>query len=169
MEVPAIDLRATGVEINYLLVCKRKLWFYSKGLTMEHNSNKVEIGKQVHDDKLEGKKTELLIDETIRIDYIDKDLAIHEIKMSRAEEQATKYQILYYIYYLRQKGIQCSKGVVHYPQERRTETIVYDEKAYDDIQNLLNQINYIKQLNIPPKPEFTHKCKKCSYYELCFC
>lgn len=169
MEMPEGELRTTGVEINYLFVCKRKLWFYTHGISMEHNSVKVEIGKEVHDTRLESKKAEMMIDETIRIDYIDKELAIHEIKMSKAMEEAAKYQILYYIYYLRNKGIDCKRGVVHYPETRKTESFEYDPQTEEEIKAAISEITSIKNCETAPAAEKSKKCKKCSYYELCFC
>lgn len=169
MEMPEGELRTTGVEINYLFVCKRKLWLYTHGISMEQNSTKVEIGKEVHDTSLESKRTEMMIDETIRIDYMDKELTIHEIKMSKAMEEAAKYQILYYIYYLRNKGINCKKGIVHYPETRKTESFEYDPQTEEEIKRAIGEINLIKNSETAPAVERSKKCKKCSYYELCFC
>ena len=43
-------LKVQGVKINYYYVCKRKLWLFSKGITMEQNSSRVLSGKIVHED-----------------------------------------------------------------------------------------------------------------------
>lgn len=163
------SLKITGTEINYLYVCPRKLWFYTHGISMEQNSIKVEIGKEVHDESLKSKKTEILIDNTIRIDYIDNELAIHEIKLSKAMDTASKYQLLYYIYYLEKKGIGCKKGVIHYPKARKTETIEINDKDRMEIDEAIADIERIKMLKSPPKADKDKKCKSCSYYELCFC
>jgi CRISPR-associated exonuclease Cas4 len=169
MDFAEESVRITGVEVNYLLVCRRKLWFFTHGITMEHNSIKVEIGKEIHDTSLESKRSEMLIDNTIRLDYIDKELAIHEIKKSKAMDEASRYQILYYIYYLRNKGVDCKKGVIHYPETRKTETIEYNNEYEKKIEEIVMQVNEVKKLPTPPKEEKSKKCKSCSYYELCFC
>ncbi|MCX7884910.1 MAG: CRISPR-associated protein Cas4 [Caloramator sp.] len=163
------EVKVSGVEINYFFVCKRKLWFYTHGISMEQNSIRVEMGKEVHDVSLESKRSEMMIDETIRIDYIDKELAVHEIKMSRAMEDASRYQILYYIYYLRNKGIDCKKGVIHFPEMRKTESIEYNEEYEKIIKEAVESVNIIKKLSNPPTAEKSKKCKSCSYFELCFC
>jgi CRISPR-associated exonuclease Cas4 len=64
-------------------------------------------------------------------------MAVHEIKMSHALEEASKYQILYYIYYLRKKGIDCKKGVIHFPESKRTENINYDPDTEMEIKNII--------------------------------
>jgi len=163
------NVKITGVEVNYLFVCQRKLWFFTHGISMEQNSQKVEIGKEIHDNSLNDKKTEMLIDDTIRIDFVDKELAIHEIKLSKAMDVASKYQLLYYLYYLNKKGISCKKGVIHYPKTRKTETIEITESDREEIEKAIEQIVHIKQMQNPPKAAKEKKCKSCSYYELCFC
>ncbi|MGB4644385.1 MAG: Dna2/Cas4 domain-containing protein, partial [Dictyoglomaceae bacterium] len=30
------DFRVTGIKINYLFVCERKLWLFDRGIGMEH-------------------------------------------------------------------------------------------------------------------------------------
>ena len=163
------NVRVTGVLVNYLFVCKRKLWFFTRGITMEHNSEKVEIGKEIHDNCLQSKKSEIIIDNTIRLDFIDKNLAVHEIKKSKAMNEASIYQILYYIYYLRKKGIDCKKGIIHYPEIRKTEVIDYKEEYDMQIQKIIESIYEVSNQVKPPVVIKDSKCKSCSYYELCFC
>lgn len=169
METLENNLRVTGTEINYLYICKRKLWFFSHDITMEQNSVKVEIGKEIHDEQERTTRSEILIDNTIRVDYFDKDLAIHEIKLSNSMDKASRYQLLYYIYYLNKKGINCTKGIIHYPKTKRTETIEITKDDISKIELALYEILNIKQMPNPPQVPMEKKCKSCSYYELCFC
>lgn len=169
MDLFGSNLKITGTEINYLYVCPRKLWFYTHGISMEQNSMKVEIGKETHDHSLKSKKTEMLIDNTVRIDYIDNELAIHEIKLTKAMDMASKYQLLYYLYYLEQKGIECKKGVIHYPKSRKTETVEINQADRIAIEEAIEEIGRIKNMKSPPKTAREKKCKSCSYFELCFC
>jgi len=163
------SLRITGVEVNYLYVCPRKLWFFTHGISMEQNSVKVEIGKETHDNSLRNKKTEMLIDNTIRLDYVDKELAIHEVKLTKAMDLASKYQLLYYLYYLNKKGINCRKGVIHYPKTKKTEIVEINDADRIEIEEAMDQILQIRKMASPPKAEKEKKCKSCSYFELCFC
>jgi len=39
------DLRITGIKINYLFVCERKLWLFDRGIGMESTSERVLLGK----------------------------------------------------------------------------------------------------------------------------
>ncbi|WP_250160069.1 Dna2/Cas4 domain-containing protein [Caloranaerobacter azorensis] len=49
MEFNLDNFKVQGVKVNYYYICKRKLWLYSKGITMEQNSDRVMIGKLVHE------------------------------------------------------------------------------------------------------------------------
>lgn len=162
------NMHATGVEINYYFVCKRKLWFFTHNINMEHNSTRVEIGKELHEDSFNRKNKEIMIDNQICLDFIDKELLINETKLTKAMNDATKYQILYYIYYLENKGIEGVKGIVHYPKSKRTEIIELKDEDRKALDKIIKTIYAIKQNNTPPPLEKERKCKKCSYYELCY-
>lgn len=48
MSIDLEKLKVQGVKINYYYICKRKLWLFSKGITMEQNSDRVLSGKLIH-------------------------------------------------------------------------------------------------------------------------
>lgn len=162
-------MKATGVEINYYYVCKRKLWYFTHGISMEHNSTRVEIGKEVHEESFNRNKKEIMIDNLICLDFIDKELVINETKLTKAMDTASKYQILYYIYYLEKKGVDGVKGVLHYPKSKRKEVIELTDDDRLALEETIKAIYIIKNQNSVPPLENSKKCKKCSYYELCYC
>lgn len=100
----------TGTQVNYYFVCHRKLWLYSHGLDMEHTSDVVYMGKLISEESYQREKKELLIDGAIKIDFLGRDGVIHEVKKSDKVEQAHEFQLLYYLYYLKQKGISNVRG-----------------------------------------------------------
>lgn len=163
------EMSVTGTEINYYFVCQKKLWLFTHHINMEQTSQYVEIGKELHQNSFSREKKEIMIDGVIRLDFLDKELTIHETKKSKAMDKATRYQILYYIYYLQKKGIEGLKGKVHFPLQKRTEEIFFEAEDGERIEEIIAAIQQIKGLPIPPNEEKSGKCKKCSYYELCFC
>jgi len=58
----------TGTQVNYYLICQRKLWLFSHNINMEHTSEAVEIGSLVHEHSYERKNKELVFD-GIKIDF----------------------------------------------------------------------------------------------------
>jgi len=55
------DLKIGGVEVNYYFVCKRKLWLFMHQIAMESSSDKVALGKLVHEHSFEREKKEMMI------------------------------------------------------------------------------------------------------------
>lgn len=79
----------TGTAINYLYICTRKLWFYQNHLEMEHTSEYVDLGQLLHDNSYpREKRREWNIDDLIRIDFVDKQGILHDIKSGPAMETA---------------------------------------------------------------------------------
>jgi CRISPR-associated exonuclease Cas4 len=156
----------TGTEVNYYFVCKRKLWYFTHGITMEQNSEYVELGKIIHEESYKREKKEILIDGTIKLDFIDKEMTIHETKKSKSMSEATKYQLLYY---LKLKGVSEVKGIVHYPKSRRKEKVELNENDEKILKEVFQNIINIKSEVNPPKLIESSICKKCSYYDLCYC
>ncbi|MBN4074634.1 MAG: CRISPR-associated protein Cas4 [Alkaliphilus sp.] len=161
-------MKTTGSEINYYFVCKRKLWYHSRNLSMEHTSTRVEIGKELQSQTYQRQKKEILIDNTISLDFIEKGLIINETKLTKSMADATLHQILYYIYYLEKKGVEGVTGEINYPKSKVKKTVELTAENRDELEVVLGEIHLIKSSNIAPGIKNEKKCKKCSYYELCF-
>ncbi len=161
-------IKFTGTQINYYFVCKRKLWFFSKYIPMELDSDIVLLGKILHQDSYPSKTKELMIDDTIVIDFVEQGGIINEIKKSNKMEQAHIFQMLYYLYYLKQKGLNSLKGVIKYPLLRKKITVELTEEKNTQLENILKEIKNIVEQENPPQLEKLPHCRACSYYELCW-
>ncbi|MBA5851862.1 CRISPR-associated protein Cas4 [Clostridium sp. cel8] len=167
MEFNLEEFKVQGIKFNYYFVCKRKLWLFNRGITMENNSNRVMEGKTVHENSYSRLKTrEVLIDDIIRLDIMDKEF-IREIKITSKMKNIDKMQLLYYLYYLKKLGIE-KKGVLNYVKERKNEIVQLDEKAEIEIEKTLVDINKILNEDKPPKIVKYPYCKKCAYYQFCY-
>ena len=161
-------LRTNGAKVNYFFICKRKLWLYSKNLTMESSSDQVTLGKLLHDRSYRYQpKREIMIDNLIKIDLVGSDV-IHEVKYSRKMEQAHRWQILYYLYYLKQLGIEGFKGEINYPKLRRKEEVSLSSEQEAEMTQILREIKQIENSSESPDASFSSVCRKCSYAELCW-
>lgn len=167
MSIDLEQLNIQGVKINYYFVCKRKLWLFSKGITMEQNSDRVMTGKLVHENSYKRKKhKELLIDNLLKLDILD-DTYIREVKISSKMEKADKMQLYYYLYYLKKLGIN-KKGMLNYVKERRQEEIELTEEIEKEVEKVILDIVKINKNLKPPKLEKLPYCTKCAYYEFCY-
>jgi len=167
MSIDIENLNIQGVKINYYFVCKRKLWLFSKGITMEQENDRVISGKIIHENSYKREKNkEILIDNLIRLDIVNKDY-IREVKISSKMKNADEMQLYYYLYYLKKLGIE-KKGILNYVKERKTEEIELTEEKEREIENIITEIKKVELEKYPPKLAKLAYCTKCAYYEFCF-
>jgi CRISPR-associated exonuclease Cas4 len=157
----------TGTEINYYLLCKRKLWLFSRGITMEHTSDNVFMGKLIDEHSYPRAKKEIFIDGVVKIDFID-DGVVHEVKKSNRMEEAHVGQLLYYIYCLRQKGVDIRKGIINYPKQRRTTEVELTEEKEAEIRRMMEQVIEVRNLGTSPETLNAKICRKCGYEDFCY-
>ena len=163
------SLHLTGTQINYYLVCKRKLWLFTRNISKEHTSDIVREGKLVHEDSYNRVSKEIGIGD-IKVDFIKKDsgVVVHEVKKSKKIERAHLYQLLYYLYYLKELGVEAS-GMIDYPLLRKREEVFLTPEKESEILEIINGIGEIVALSKSPDAERKKICGKCSYYEFCWC
>ena len=139
-------------------------------MNLEDNSELVKIGRAIHEERAEDKQnTEIAID-NIRLDKITKEY-LTEIKKSDADEEAAKWQLLYYLSVLKKKGI-IRKGKLEFVEKNKKDKKTIILELTDELENELNKhIQEIEQLLAQDEiPECIHKntCKNCAYYEYCY-
>ncbi len=161
------NIQITGTEFNYYHICKRKLWLFAHNMEMEQESDNVFLGKLIHENSYQRKKKEILIDGVIKIDFMD-DEAVHEVKKSNRMEDSHVGQLLYYIYYLRQKGVDIRKGIINYPKQRRTTEIELTPEKEEEVRETLEKIREVENLEQPPELLNSKICRKCGYEEFCY-
>jgi CRISPR-associated exonuclease Cas4 len=166
----------TGTHIAYAFICKRKLWLFAHGIQAEHESDAVRMGRHIHETTYTRETKELDIDGVIVLDYIDAKAGIvHEVKKSDSMEAAHEWQLLYYLWYLKQKGVTASdgspfRGELNYPTLRQTSRVeLTPEKEHELEAVILPEIRRVLALEEQPPTVEWKVCKACSYCELCHC
>jgi CRISPR-associated exonuclease Cas4 len=156
--------------VNYYIHCKRQCWLFSNKLNLEDNSEEVRIGRILHQLKEEkAKKKEVAID-NIKIDKLTPEYLV-EIKKSDADLEAVKWQTLYYLYILREKGIDRKGKIEIIDKKKENRKIHYTELTDELVFQLKEIISLIQELierPIPPLPINKSICKKCAYYTYCY-
>lgn len=126
---------------------------------MEHTSEFVDLGKHLHEESYpRERRRELDIDSLVKIDFVDKQGILHDIKYGTSMETAHIMQICYYLYLLKQKGVPNKKGIINYPRQRQT----------IEVEDAIKKVNEITALPTPPHADYMKICKSCSYQELCW-
>ena len=162
-------LRVTGTQVNYYVLCPRKLWWFSHGMEQERDYGNVELGRMLHEQSYPGQeRKDLMIDDLLRLDFTESG-AVHEVKKSKGGERAALFQLLYYLYYLKhEKGIERT-GVIDYPKLRRREEVQLTPELEIQVEEILRGVEELRESTVPPavaKPMTI--CGKCAYQELCW-
>lgn len=161
--------KINGTQINYYFICKTKLWLFSHNVQLEHESDNVALGKELHDNTFKREK-EFLIDNLINVDFIKITdfIEIHEVKKTPKMEYSHEYQLLYYMYYLKnKKGINNIKGYLDYPKLRKNKIVILTKQKESCLVEILKEIEHIINQEMPV-PNKTQICRKCAYFEFCF-
>ncbi len=160
-------LNVTGTQVNYFFICGRKLWLFSKGLEMEETSDLVLLGRLLHERGYARRRKEVQIGR-IKIDFVGSGCEIHEVKRSRKAEDAHRFQLLYYLYYLKRYAGVVGRGILHYPLLRRTLDVELTDEAERSVESVLGGIERILSAPSAPQPVKIPYCRRCSYNELCW-
>ncbi len=162
------NITFTGTEVGYYFICRKKLWWFAHGLQMEHSSDRVKLGKLVHEESYGRRKKELNVDDRIVVDWRE-DGVIHEVKLTDKMESAHEMQLLYYLYYLKHvKSVEGLRGRIDYPKLRQTKDIELTEEREAEIERALVEMRTIVQDSRAPEVEWMRVCASCAYAELCW-
>jgi len=159
----------TGTQINYYFVCKRELWFFSRDIQCEQESDVVTLGRLLHETSYSDKKKEFQFDR-IKVDWIDLEKKVlHEVKKSNKAEDAHIWQIKYYLLYLKELGLNGFTGELNYPKLKKKTTVILEKGDEEYLKKVIYEIQIIESGETPPPIEVGKKiCKSCSYFELCY-
>ena len=162
-------MRITGIMVQYYVACKRELWFYLNQINMNYEDENIIMGRHIHRESYKREKRNVMIDGTISLDFIKNDngITVFEIKKSSKLEEPVRYQVYYYLYYLKKKGVD-AKGMIVYPKEKKTEEVVLTPEIEKEMERIIEGIEEVAKMEKPPEPVKKPYCRRCSYYELCW-
>lgn len=172
-------MNLTATHINYLEVCKRKLWLFSNGISMEHTSDTVYDGKLLHETSYPQRAEryeEMLISAEYegitligQIDYFDaRNKVIHEIKRSDKVEEAHVRQVKFYLWLLELNGVDGATGILEYPKLRKTDEVLFSDEDRQELQKSVSEIRSLIESESCPPTINAKICKSCSYFDFCY-
>lgn len=91
-------------------------------------------------------KKNIMINETISVDFMGKYNILHEVKKSKSIEEAGEWQIKYYMYYLKQNNVIMEKGIIDYPRLRERKEVYLTKEDETKIEEIINEINNLKMI-----------------------
>ena len=156
--------------MNYYFHCKRQCYLHGNRLNLEDNSESVKVGKAIHD-----VKEDRLLDSEIAIDNIKIDgltsKYLIEIKKSDADIEASRWQLLFYLKVLKDKGVIREGRLEIVEKNKQNKSVIYVSLTEENQLQLEKYIGEIKDLILGVKiPDVLNSpsCKKCAYYEYCY-
>lgn len=162
-------MKINGTLMNYYFHCKRQCYLFGNRLNLEDNSEEVKIGKAIHEEHAEKDNVELAI-ENIRLDKLTAEY-LTEIKKSDADIEASKWQLLYYLKILKEKGIE-RKGKLEFVEKNKSSkkivVIELTDKLEKELGQYIQEIQQLLQQEEIPQVLNKSKYKKCAYYEYCY-
>jgi CRISPR-associated exonuclease Cas4 len=160
--------KISGVLVQYYVTCVTELWYFSHGINLDKFNQNMQLGALIHDSSFEQASRNIQIGDEIAIDVAkhSKNI-IYEVKKSSKLLTGAKYQLLYYLYYLKKKGVNM-KGILSVPKEKLNMSIELNEEGEKEISDILDGIQSVVNMPTPPPPVKKPYCKGCSYYELCW-
>lgn len=135
---------------------------------MESENENVQIGKILDEMSYSYERKHISINNEINLDFVKKSDIIHEIKKSRKIEEASIWQVKYYLYYLKKRGVDGITAKIDYPLLKKNIEIVLCEKDEIEIDNVILNIKKLLKEQLPPDTEKSKKCLACAYYDFCF-
>ncbi|TJX13720.1 CRISPR-associated protein Cas4 [Tissierella creatinini] len=163
-------MEVTGTLVNYYIHCKRQCYLFGNKINLEDNEELVKIGKALHEERLNDKINSEIEINNIKIDKLSNDY-LTEIKKSDSDEEASKWQLIYYLYKLKELGIY-RKGKLDFIEKKNIGKTIIIELT-EDLEKRMNEIIFeIEELLSKDEPPDTKlkisKCKKCAYYTYCY-
>ncbi|WP_436909371.1 CRISPR-associated protein Cas4 [Halosimplex marinum] len=160
-------VRITGLMVQYYEVCRRELWFMSRGIDIDRDAANIRRGTHVDESSYRDLRESFQVNGRISIDVVDSG-EIMEVKVSSTLEEPARLQLLYYLWYLEEVLDIEKDGVLAYPTERKRERVTLDEENRERIESVLRGIVEVVDSETPPALEKKPVCEACLYQDLCW-
>ena len=162
-------MKLTGSLVNAYYVCKRKLWLFAHELSPDPDWELLELGRIITEDAYKRDRKELS-SEGMKIDVLKResgDFVVGEIKKSSKGLKPAIMQLAFYLYQLKQKGLQL-KGELLIPKERKKINVELTEAAEQELKTAFAEMEKIILAEKPPESKRSGYCRNCAYFEFCY-
>ncbi len=160
-------MRITGGLVHEYMVCKRAAWYSVRRVSFENEL--MILGKMLHEESYKGEVKNVFSD-NISLDFVRKkngEVFVYEVKKSSKMIDAARIQLLFYLKWLKDRGIE-AKGKIAVPKEKYQMEVILNEESKMELEKILKDMEQTLSKNKPPRPVWRKICEKCSYAELCW-
>ncbi len=164
-----MENRVNGSLVHAHIICQRKSWLMSRNLSGNQENQFLEIGRLISKKTYQRNKKEINFGDN-KIDFIRKEnstLIIAETKKSSKQLEASKAQLLFYLYSYK-KELKEALGEIRIPKEKKVIAVKLTRQKEEYIETLVKKIEDIISMGKPPEKKRTGLCSSCSYLEFCW-
>ena len=157
----------TGTLVWYYHVCEREVWLMGREITPDEDYEALDMGRAVHEIHYQRMKREVALN-GIKIDIIKaQSKTICEVKTSSKYLDAAKMQLAYYLYRLKEAGIDTT-GEILIPKEKKKIEITLTPELNETLLKTLRRIRDIVEQELPPPSRRIRFCRNCAYKDMCW-
>jgi len=161
------EVGITGLMVQYYHVCRRELWFMSRGIDIDRSTTNIVRGTHTDETSYRDKRESFQINGRIQIDVLD-DGDIMEVKVSSSLEKPAKMQLVYYLWYLDRILDIERTGVLAFPRERTRKNVTLSEDNVVAVEETIVGIIETVRDDSPPPLEKKPYCDSCLYQDICW-
>lgn len=162
-------MRIVGSLVQAYQICPRQAWLMSRQICPDEDNVYLQLGRLIGAQSFGRERKEVRL-EHLCIDLVrrgGRDFVIGEVKKSSRAREAARMQLAFYLYELREMGME-AEGELLFPEERRRERVVLDESLARQVEELKARILALIAQDQAPLPEKIRFCGKCAYAEFCW-
>ncbi|WP_334109912.1 CRISPR-associated protein Cas4 [Thermodesulfitimonas autotrophica] len=162
-------LQVIGSFIQAYMVCPRQAWLMSRQICPDEDHIYLQLGRFIQRQSYSRERKEIHLGH-LALDLVRRDgqnLVIAEVKKSSRAANAARMQLAFYLYELRQMGLE-AQGELLFPEERRRERLVLDESLAAEVAALKQRIQTLLRQPAPPPPARIQFCTRCAYSDFCW-
>jgi len=163
------EVTVTGTLIWYYYICKREVWLMARQIVPEQENPHIELGRFISDTTYKRDKKQIHL-EGITLDLAkldDEKLVIGEVKKSSKFRDSAKMQLCFYLYVLRDYGIE-AEGELLFPKEKKREKVILTDEVVKELESAIEEIKRIALQELPPPAVRIRYCTNCAYNEFCW-
>lgn len=153
--------------VQYYHVCRRELWFMSRGIDIDRETTNIQRGTHVDDTSYQDSRRSFMIGNRIQLDVLESG-DVMEVKVSSSLEKPARMQLLFYLWYLREIHGVDKDGVLAYPTERKRESVSLTQQTRREVEQTIAGILSIVDEESPPALEKKPYCNSCLYQDICW-
>lgn len=160
----------TGTLVWYAMICEREVWLMAHEMEPDRDDARLAWGRFLEEMAYPRSRKRQITLPGMKLDLVEREgtrLVVGEVKASSRFREASRMQVLFYLWRLREMGIE-AEGELRFPEERRRERVVLDAEAEARLRAVLERVEALMARPTPPPVRRIRYCRVCAYREFCW-